>query len=160
MGEIEIFDNPRLKSFWRQITEGGVTGLMWAGWIYLFLPLVNLVLWYLGIRIFYVRVIQTTGYHEFMELMTRMGWAVVIIFLVLRVWGYYNFFRFGKKNRRTRITADLQQEKMAAFFQLPPEEIKTLQARKESVWPLGEEPLSDVRRWLEERTSSGLTGTS
>ena len=157
MGEIEVFDNPRLKSFWRHLTEGGVTTLMWAGWVYLFLPLLNLILWFLGVRIFYAEVVQSTGYHEFLEMMTRVGWAVVVIFVVLRAWGYYNFYRFGRKNRRTQIGANHLKEKMAVFFKISPEGVNLMQTSKESVWPLGEEPLADVRKWLEERTPSGMT---
>jgi poly-beta-1,6-N-acetyl-D-glucosamine biosynthesis protein PgaD len=157
MGEIEVFDNPKLKSFWRHLTEGGITTLMWAGWIYLFLPLMNLILWFLGVRIFYVEVVQRTGYQEFLAMMARLGWAVVIIFIVLRVWGYYNLFRFGRKTRRIHIPSLRMEERLPGFFQISRERAAILQNSKESVWPWEEDPLADVRKWLEERKPPGLT---
>jgi len=54
MPEIKIIDKPKLKTFLRTITELTFTSVMWGFWIYLFLPLVNVVLWLFGIRYFYI----------------------------------------------------------------------------------------------------------
>jgi poly-beta-1,6-N-acetyl-D-glucosamine biosynthesis protein PgaD len=156
MGEIEVFNNPKLKSIWRHLTEGGVTTLMWAGWIYLLLPLLNLLLWFLGLRFIYVEVFQTTGFREFFELLNRVGWAIIVIFIILRGWGFYNYYRFGKRNRRSQLPANHLNEKMSVFFQIAPDQVNLMQASKESVWPLGEKPGADLKQWLEKKTTAPL----
>ncbi len=133
MPEIEIRDNPKLKRFLRNITEVGFTGIMWGLWIYLFLPLMNIVLWLLGIRYFHIEVIEKVGYKELIGLLNNMGWTVLVLFLILRLWGYYNYIRFGKKDRRRR-TPSLTTERLAEHFHIPIEEVKNLQSKKEIIW--------------------------
>jgi poly-beta-1,6-N-acetyl-D-glucosamine biosynthesis protein PgaD len=156
VGKIEIFDNPKLKSILRDITEGGFTTLMWGGWIYLLLPLLNLSLWFLGLRFIYIEFFQIDSFREFLGLLTGMGWAIIGIFIILRGWGLYNYYRFGKKNRRSQLPANHLNEKMAVFFQISPEEINLIQNSKEVVWPLGEEPVTDLKPWLEKRTPTSI----
>jgi biofilm PGA synthesis protein PgaD len=133
MPEIEIRDNPRLKRFLRTITEVGFTGIMWGLWIYLFLPLLNIVLWLLGIRYFHIEVIEHIGYKEFIGLLHNMGWIVLVVFIILRLWGYYNYMRFGRNDRRRR-TPSITTEQLAGYFNIPIEEVENLQSKKEIVW--------------------------
>ena len=45
MARITIEDNPKLRGRLRTAFEWSFTSFMWALWLYLFLPLVSLVLW-------------------------------------------------------------------------------------------------------------------
>jgi biofilm PGA synthesis protein PgaD len=135
MPEIEIIDKPKLKSFLRKITEMSFTSLMWGFWLYLFLPLLNLVLWLMGIRYFYIEVIELTGYKGLINLLFKIGWVILSVFLILRLWGYYNYWRFGKRERRKSLPSGTF-EKLAEYFQVPLEQIQDIQSRKEVVWPI------------------------
>jgi biofilm PGA synthesis protein PgaD len=135
MPEIEIIDNTKLKSFLRNVSEWSFTTLVWALWLYLFLPLLNIILWLLGIRFFYVEVIEKAGYLQLLNLFTKMGWSILVVFIVLRFWGYYNYFRFGKKDRR-KFVSSTTVEQLSGVFNLPPEKIVELQSKKEVTWPL------------------------
>jgi len=135
MPEIEIIDKPKLKSFLRKITEMSFTSLMWGFWLYLFLPLLNLVLWLMGIRYFYIEVIELTGYNGLINLLFKIGWVILSVFLILRLWGYYNYWRFGKRERRKSLPSGTF-EKLAEYFQVPLEQIQDIQSRKEVVWPI------------------------
>jgi biofilm PGA synthesis protein PgaD len=135
MPEIEIIDNTKLKSFLRNVSEWSFTTLVWALWLYLFLPLLNIILWLLGIRFFYVEVIEKAGYLQLLNLFTKMGWSILVVFIVLRFWGYYNYFRFGKKDRR-KFVSSTTVEQLSGVFNLPPEKIIELQSKKEVTWPL------------------------
>lgn len=146
MPEIEIRDNPKFRSFLRNITETSFTGVMWGVWMYLLLPLVNIVLWFFGIQYFHVRVIEEVGYKDLLALLDKIGWTVVAVFLVLRLWGYYNYRRFGMKNRRSssRISHDAH---IAKIFNIPSEDIKRLQSEKEISWKTGDDDKNITPAW-------------
>lgn len=134
MPEIEIRDNPKLKSFLRNVGEWSFTTLMWALWLYLFLPLLNVILWFLGIRFFYVEVFEKAGYVQLLNLLNKIGWGILAVFAILRFWGYYNYLRFGRKDRR-KSTSSTTVGQLSESFNLPPEKILELQSQKEVVWP-------------------------
>jgi biofilm PGA synthesis protein PgaD len=135
MPEIEIIDNTKLKSFLRNVSEWSFTTLVWALWLYLFLPLLNIILWLLGIHFFYVEVFEKAGYLQLLSLFSKMGWSILVVFAVLRFWGYYNYLRFGKKDRR-KFVSPTTAEQLSVLFNLPPEQIVELQSKKEVTWPL------------------------
>ena len=133
MPEIEIRDNPKLRSFFRNITEMTFTGVVWGMWVYMFLPVVNIVLWIFGFRFIKIAFIEHVGYTEFIGLLGKMGWTVLIVFLVLRLWGYYNFVRFGKRSRR-KATPPVTIEQLAEHYKIPRDDVKRMQSEKEVVW--------------------------
>jgi biofilm PGA synthesis protein PgaD len=135
MPQITIINNPKLKSFMRNIGEWSFTTIMWGLWIYLFLPLLNVILWLLGFHLFYVQVIEKGGYIQLLSLLGKLGWAVLLVFGILRFWGYYNYLRFGRRNRRKSVspaTAD----QLSGFFHVPSDQVLEMQSKKEVVWPL------------------------
>jgi poly-beta-1,6-N-acetyl-D-glucosamine biosynthesis protein PgaD len=135
MPEIKIIHNAKLKSFPRNVSEWSFTMLIWALWLYLFLPLFNIILWLLGIHLFYEEVIEKAGYLQLLSLFTKMGWSILVVFAVLRLWGYYNYLRFRKKDRR-KFVSSTTVEQLSVHFNLPPEQIIELQSKKEVTWPL------------------------
>ena len=130
MNEITIIDNPNLKGFFRNMGEWSFTILMWGVWVYLFLPVLNILLWLFGIRHFYIEVIEKGGYLELLGLVQRIGWTILIVFAILRLWGYYNYKKFGQLNSRKfpQTTTIIQ---LSAYFKVPVETIKNLQTKKE-----------------------------
>jgi len=138
MAEIEIRDNPKLRSFLRNIAESGFTGVMWGIWIYLLLPVINIILWLGGIRYFHITVIEQIGYQEFLDLVSKMGWIVLTIFLVMRLWGYYNYRNFGKKSRR-RGNVPVTIEQLAAHYHISVDLVKIYQSKKEIDWHIAED---------------------
>jgi len=135
MPQIEIRDNPGLRSFLRSITEMTFTTFVWAIWVYLFLPVINIILWIFGFRFINFAVIEQVGYKELVGLLVKMGWAVLIVFLVFHLWGYYNYRRFGRKSRR-KASASVTLEELAAHYRIPADKIKRLQEQKEIEWPI------------------------
>jgi biofilm PGA synthesis protein PgaD len=133
MSEIQIIDNPKLKGFLQTLTEWTFTTVMWALWIYLFLPLLNMVLWLLGIHYFYLEVIEKGGYMHLLGLLRDTGISLFVILVLLRAWGHYNYVRFGKRNRRKDVS-ETTVEELAGFFQLPTEVISDLQGAGEVTW--------------------------
>lgn len=151
MPEIKIIDKPKLKSLLRNVTELSFTGIMWGLWLYLFLPLLNLVLWLLGIRYFYIEVIEKAGYKELINLLGRLGWIILVVFLILRLWGYYNYRRFGKRDKRKSLPSNNADKEMAEYFQIPLDLVLDLQLSKEVVWPIQQDLKQDVANWMDKK---------
>ena len=139
MSKIRIENSPELRSFSRMAFEWGFTSFMWALWLYLFMPLVSVILWVVGIRYVYLAFFQSAAFQQLIDMMERMGWAVAVIFIVLRGWGYYNFYVFGRRNRRKMHTLPSNVE-LGQHVGLTAEEVWKLQQQTEIVWePLYEE---------------------
>jgi poly-beta-1,6-N-acetyl-D-glucosamine biosynthesis protein PgaD len=134
MPEIKIRDNPGLRSFLRNISETTFTGFIWAVWIYFLLPVINVVFWIFGFQLINIAVIEQVGYEELLQLLMKMGWAVVIVFVIFHAWGYYNYMRFGKRSRR-KASAPVTIEALAEHYGIPADEIRGMQKQKEIVWP-------------------------
>ena len=122
MHEIKIIDNPDLKSFFRNMGEWSFTVIMWGLWVYLLLPLLNIIFWLLGVRHFYVEIIEKGGYLEFLNLVERMGWTILIVFVILRLWGFYNYKRFVGLNRR-KFPLPTTIEQLSEYYKIPAEKI-------------------------------------
>jgi len=156
--DIRIIDAPKAKSLPRKIADYGFTTLMWALWLYLLMPLVNLLLWALGIHYFYTQVISTTTSDDILGLMHAAGWSILGVFVTLRIWGMYNYWAFGKHDRRK--TKDMSTiYGLARFHKIPPSRILAMQQRKEVVWPMYRSlhPDRDVEDWLAGKPSNNVT---
>lgn len=130
MKEIKLIERPDLKSGVRNITEAGITAFMWATWIYLLLPLINIILWILGIRIFYVELIEKAGFSRIVNMFYNIGWIAAAIFISFWLWGYYNLKRYGKLKRRKNIE-DRNDQKLLAALGITPEQHQHMRTQKE-----------------------------
>lgn len=126
-------DRADLRSFLRNTTEWSFTLVMWALWIYLLLPLLSLILWVVGLPYIYQTVFTADVINRLINLLVNMGWAMLAIFIGLRGWGYYNYYVFGRLNRRKQ-QPEVTPDQMGRHFGLNPEEVKAMQQRREITW--------------------------
>jgi poly-beta-1,6-N-acetyl-D-glucosamine biosynthesis protein PgaD len=126
-------DNASLRSTLRNITEVSFTSIMWAIWIHFFIPVISLVLWIVGIPYLYQTLFKEDVLHKLLNLLGWMGWFILITFILLRGWGYYNYYVFGRRNRR-RQTAEVTAKELGDFFGIPLSDVRILQQQKEIVW--------------------------
>jgi biofilm PGA synthesis protein PgaD len=99
-----IIDRPSLQSVRQRFVYGSVTLLFWVLWIYLWLPLLALLGWALGIRIAYTEMVIRNGFTLLQGKVT--DYAIVVGYLggSLLVWAYYNYMRFhGSQRRQPRL---------------------------------------------------------
>ncbi|MDX8411107.1 MAG: poly-beta-1,6-N-acetyl-D-glucosamine biosynthesis protein PgaD [Mariprofundaceae bacterium] len=154
---IGIIDVPEAKTLSRKIMDYSFTAIMWVIWLYLLLPLISLVLWALGIHYFYNQIIATTNAPDVMAMMSMAGWSVLCVFVVLRLWGLYNYWAFGKHNRRkTKEMSSIYG--LARFHNIPPSRILAMQERKELIWPMHRtlHPDRDIDDWLERKHATSV----
>jgi poly-beta-1,6-N-acetyl-D-glucosamine biosynthesis protein PgaD len=130
---IEIIDRPQLRSTLRNIGEWSFTTIMWVLWGYFFLPMINLLMWLIGGGQIYAIIIHQAHYRDLIRMIQTTGWFALAIFVVLRGWGYYNYRRYGKRERR-RSVPPASVESLAAFFNLSEATTRRLQHQKEIIW--------------------------
>lgn len=99
--EPQIFIHaPGLRLPHRRAGDQLLTFIMWAIYAYLWLPLISLIAWFLGIDLFYQEMVVNGGFDAFVEL---SGWYLLIIGLILvtvGTWSLSNYLRFHDKERR------------------------------------------------------------
>ena len=123
--DIEILDYPGLMGFLRNITEWSFTLIFWAFWLYLFLPLINLLLlWML-----FSTLIDHSGYLALLEILKKWGIAILITIVIFTGWAYYNYWMFGRRNRRKLSMACLDDE-IASYFGTSPVVINCMKKTK------------------------------
>ena len=128
-----IEDRSDLRSFLRNTTEWSFTIVMWALWIYFFLPMLSLALWIVGIPYIFKTLFQEEVLTELISLLSRMGLVVVVIFVIIRGWGIYNYHVFGKRNRRKQHP-QVTPEQIGRHFGLNPDQVLDLQQQREIIW--------------------------
>lgn len=135
MDSIKVENHHHLRTSTRTVIEGGFTSMMWALWIYLFLPLFSVFMWVFGVHTFYIHVFEGTAIRELYEQLSQLGLTIVVIFLALRGWEIYNLYAFGRRDRR-KNTVQVTASEVSQRFGLPVSQIAELQNQKEIVWTL------------------------
>lgn len=96
-----VIEMPDLQTIRQRYASNVITFIFWVLWFYLWLPLISLVAWVLGIDLFYDRMVVRGGYDAFVEMLPVYALIVVLIGALLIIWGVYNMQRFRGKERRT-----------------------------------------------------------
>ena len=101
-------------------------------------PLISLVAWGFGFKIFYEHMTILGGASGFFELL--FYYIVTVVFLggALISWALYNKFRFRNSIRRSGATT-LCTNEVADFFKISPVDLKKLQKTKNLTIDISEE---------------------
>lgn len=116
----------------QKVVYGAVTVAFWAFWIYLWVPLLALLAWSLGIQQAYRYMVELEGYIEFISLVGM--YMVVILFLggALLLWAWYNIARFSGVERRLP-KAEVTVEEVASGFRLNAADVQRWQSARRLV---------------------------
>lgn len=136
-----IIERPDLQSPLQRAAAGGITFVFWVFWIYLWLPLISLVAWLIGVKLFRENIIDNDGYKA---LLHDVGWYALIIALIAVVqisWGRYNLLRFRDNElRKSTIPVDLATH--ARAFKVDPQALRQWQAAK--IMVIRHDPRGDI----------------
>ena len=106
----KIIDEPKLKSPVRQMTEGSITTVLWAFWIYFIFPALTSLLWLLGFKYFYNALFLPRELSQLITILKNSGLFIVVILAINIAWIYYNYHfiykRFGEKRKKRTFLAD------------------------------------------------------
>lgn len=98
-----IIETPKLQTLKHRFSSSLVTFVFWVFWLYLWQPLVSIIAWAMGVRIFYTNMISLGGIGGFLKLLGIYTLVVCIIAVVFFGWAYYNNRRFKNKQRRGKF---------------------------------------------------------
>jgi biofilm PGA synthesis protein PgaD len=106
----------------RRPLPAGVVSLLtvvcWAAWLYLVLPLVSLVLWVLGVRLFLADLTEG-GYAGLLTSLVAYSSVLLVLVGLLALWILWNVARYGGSNdRRTAKQAEVTDLEVQQAFQL------------------------------------------
>jgi biofilm PGA synthesis protein PgaD len=112
-----IIESPNLQDLRQRYAFAALTLVFWVVWFYLWIPLVSLVAWLMGIEVFYDQMILLDGLRGLRDLLGWYGLVIALLGLSLGGWAWYNFKRFGGREKR-RDSPLLEPEAIAGHFGL------------------------------------------
>lgn len=107
-----------------------LTVLFWAAWLYLVLPLVSLLLWALGVRVF-LEQFRQGGYEGLLASLAAYSSVLLVIVGVLAFWIVWNVVRYGgSSDRRTVKRAEVPDWVVRGTFHLDEKLLSRLRAER------------------------------
>lgn len=110
-----LIERPDLQSPRQRTLYGVLTLAFWIFWIYLWLPVLALLAWALGVQQAYKYMVVLGGY---VEVIRVVGMYTLIIFLMggaLLLWANYNILRYGGVERRKAVVP-ITPEQISLYF--------------------------------------------
>ena len=104
MQDIElIIDKPKALNMQNKLTSFSFTFVLWLILFYLWQPLISLIAWGFGFKIFYEHMIILGGLEGFIEMLSIYFTIISILGGGLLLWAYTNKLRFRGKIRRSNM---------------------------------------------------------
>ena len=141
-----IIDRPELQSNAQRYGWSSITFIFWLLYIYLWLPLITLVAWWIGAKLFNLHIIQLNGYTSLLEKLGLYSAIIFIISAILIGWAKIEHLRFKDKPRRKGSVAVTDKE-IAKKYNLQESQLAHLRLEK-----------SVIVHFSDRGTISGITG--
>jgi biofilm PGA synthesis protein PgaD len=95
-----LIERSDLQSPQQRTLYAVLTLAFWAFWFYLWLPVLALLAWALGLQQAYEYMVVLGGYHDLIRLVGVFTLVIVVLCGGLVVWAVYNIIRFRGVERR------------------------------------------------------------
>jgi len=95
-----IIEKPELQTITQRYGWSSVTFFFWILYIYLWIPLITLVAWLVGAKLFHLNMIQLKGYEGLVDNLGLYSLIIVLISVILIGWAEIDRMRFKNKLRR------------------------------------------------------------
>ena len=106
-----------------------ITAVLWAVYLYLWVPLVSLLAWAMGFEFAYDVMVRAGGARDLLPILLEYLVVVSIIFSAFTIWSVSNRLRFRELNRRSR-RAPVKDEALSEYFQIPISQIAAMRSRQ------------------------------
>ncbi len=118
MQEIQLIINkPHALNRKNRLTSASLTFIFWLMLFYLWQPLISLIAWGFGFKVFYEHMIILGGFEGFLEMLSFYLLVISIMSSLLIMWAIYNRLRFKNKTKR-QATTTVSAQDMADFFKV------------------------------------------
>ena len=125
-----IITRPQAISSMRKGTEMTATVAGWFVWAVLCRPLILVVLWFLGVEIFYEHMIRLKGIFSLADSVIIYYVVVLAFYLIIRGWNSYNAWKFKGKDRRVK-NVSVSDADLERLFKLQPRTLKKIRSCKD-----------------------------
>ncbi|MBT8141195.1 MAG: poly-beta-1,6-N-acetyl-D-glucosamine biosynthesis protein PgaD [Gammaproteobacteria bacterium] len=112
-----ILDHPDALKRHHKITSAGITLVFWLMIIYLWQPLISLIAWAFGYKLFYEHMLILGGLDGLLEILFYYMITVLILGGGLILWARINNYRFRGKPRRNGVPP-VKPEWVAEYFEI------------------------------------------
>jgi biofilm PGA synthesis protein PgaD len=123
------FEAPQELTRQERARDAIITAVLWAVYLYLWVPLVSLLAWALGFEFAYDVMVRAGGARDLLPILLEYTVIVAIIFSAFTLWSLSNRLRFKHLNRRSRRDP-VPDEALAEYFRIPMSQIATMRARQ------------------------------
>jgi len=106
-----------------------ITAVLWAAYLYLWVPLVSLLAWAMGFEFAYDVMVRAGGASDLLPILLEYTVVVSVIFSAFTIWSVSNRLRFKHLKRRTR-RAPVRDEALAEYFKIPVSQIAAMRSRQ------------------------------
>lgn len=136
--ERKLIDNPENQSPGQRTMFGVLTGVAWAVYLYLWLPLITAVVWFLGVKSAYIELyLRDHRVDSFLVLAIPM--IVLVVAVVLLGWAQYNLLRFRNREDRRGAADNVSLDEMAQCIGATQAMAQQLQHSRHSVVHMSEQ---------------------
>jgi len=118
VGESIIIELPALQTQRQRLLLAVITGIFWAAWCYLWLPVVSVIEWAFGLPNRY-QAFVLHGYSALQEVLPVYCGVISLMGGSLIAWATYNMLRFKGSDRRSG-RADMDLDVLADFHAVQP----------------------------------------
>ncbi len=123
------FELPERLSKKDRARDAVITALLWAIYLYLWVPLVSLLAWGLGFEFAYDVMIRAGGAKDLIETVLRYTVAISFIFAAFTIWSVSNRLRFQNLKRRGR-REPVSIDAIAEYFRVSPYEANEIRNQR------------------------------
>lgn len=117
-----VIDRPELQAWGQRYGYAAITLMFWFVYLYLWQPLISLVLWASGLGLAYHEMVGLGGYLGLGQVLGAYGLIILAVAVVYLGWALFNYYRFrGLERREAQTIVSLQES--AQFFGVEPEEL-------------------------------------
>lgn len=122
-------DAPELLTGSQRARDTLMTAAMWLVYLYLWVPLLSLVAWLLGLELAYDVMIRSGGARDLGSVLIVYLVIIVVIFCGVTTWSLTNRYRFGHLHRR-KAQRQVSDAEMSQYFGVAAGMLDTLRSAR------------------------------
>ncbi|CAN5747566.1 hypothetical protein BH20PSE1_BH20PSE1_25230 [soil metagenome] len=136
-----VIERPDLQAWRQKYGYAVLTFAFWGLYLYLWQPLLSLVLWSFGFGLAYEQMLNLGGFRGLLDLLGFYVSIIIALSAVFLGWAWINYLRFRGADRR-RAAPAVNPREIAQFFNVAPENLIQWRACKSLI--LHHDPHGDV----------------
>lgn len=129
-GRRQYFLKREQRGYSQRAAEVLVTVVFWGLWSYLIMPLISLLLWLGGVYLFTDHMIAMGGYETFAEQLISYSAIILVIWMLLILWIFYNQLRYGRHEKRNSTPRHISDSQVCAVMGFAPTLLEELRNSK------------------------------